>query len=172
MNVFNLLTPLTTRARKSQGWLWVLNTIIGRVIPFNRPHGFGIEAIGEDFIRTRSRYKKSNFNHIRGIHACAIATIAEFSAGFLLMTKLHPTQYRLIMSNMEVEYLYQAKDDIFSESRCSSERLDEEVVAPLNDQELVTVMMESKVVDSSGKDIALAKTTWQIKRWDVVRTKV
>lgn len=172
MNVFDLLTPLTTRARTSKGWLWALNTIIGRVIPFNRPHGFVIDAIDSDFVRTKSRYKKSNFNHIRGIHACAIATIAEFSAGFLLLTKLDPAQYRLIMSNMEIEYVYQAKDDIYSESRCSSERLDTEVVEPLQHQELVTVLMESKVVDAGGNDIAKAYTTWQIKKWNVVQTKV
>ncbi len=172
MRVFDLLIPLTTRARTSRGWLWVLNTIAGRVIPFNRPHGFNIEAIGEDFVRTGSGYRKSNFNHIRGIHACAIATIAEFSAGFLLMIKLDPARYRLIMSNMEVEYIYQAKENIFSESRCSNERLNTEVIVALKNQELVTVRMESRIFDASGNDIALAHTTWQIKRWDVVKTKV
>lgn len=103
MRVFALLTPLTTRARVSHDWLWVLNTVLDRVIPFNRQHGFGIEAIGEDVVCTRSKYRKSNFNHIRGIYACAIASIAEFSAGFLLLTKLDPAQYRLIMSNTEIE---------------------------------------------------------------------
>lgn len=172
MRAFNLLMPLTTRARDSKAWLSLLNMVLGRVIPFNRPHGFAIETIGEEFIRTRSRYRKSNFNHIRGIHACAIATIAEFSAGFLLLTKLDPARYRLIMSNLEVEYVYQAKEDIFSESRFNSERLEAEVVAPLEEQELVTVKMESRVFDTSGHDIALAHTTWQIKKWDTVKTQV
>ena len=172
MKLFDLLTPLTTRAKKSPFWLWVLNTILGQVIPFNRPHGFGIEAIGDDFVRTRARYKKKNFNHIRGIHACAIATVAEFSAGFLLLTKLDPARYRLIMSNLEIEYTYQAKEEIYSESRYSEQDLDEQVVKPLEEQELVTVRMESRVRDKSGNEIALAYSTWQIKVWDRVKTKV
>ena len=171
MRLFDLLGPLTVRARESRAWLWVLNRTLSLVIPFNRPHGFGLEAIGDEFVRTKARYRKSNFNHIRGIHACAIATIAEFSAGFLLLTRLDPARYRLIMSEMQVEYTYQAKEDIFSESRCSGERLLAEVITPLEQQELVTVKMESRVFDGSGNAIALAHTTWQIKRWDKVKTK-
>lgn len=172
MKLFDLLGPLTVRARQSALWLWVLNLVLGLVIPFNRPHRFAIETIGAEMVRTRSRYRKSNFNHIRGIHACAIATIAEFSAGFLLLTRLDPSRYRLIMATLEVEYRYQAKEDIFSESRFAAERMLAEVVEPLKTQELVTVTMESRVCDASGNDIALARTTWQIKRWDRVRTQL
>lgn len=172
MSLFNLLMPLTTRAMESRAWLRVLNLVLARVIPFNRPHGFAIEAIGEEFLRTRCRYRKSNFNHIRGIHACAIATIAEFSSGYLLLTRLDPARYRLIMSNLELAYVYQAKEDIFSESRFDSERMEAEVVEPLKSQEQVTVRMESRVFDTTGREIALAHTTWQVKRWDKVRTKV
>ncbi len=172
MKLFDLLAPLTARAAESAFWLRVLNLVLGRVIPFNRPHGFGIEMIGEEFVRTKSRYRKANFNHIRGIHACAIATIAEFSSGFLLLTRLDPARYRLIMSKLEVEYHYQAKEDIVSESRFDHERMLAEVIEPLKSEEMVTVTMESRIFDSSGHDIALAHTTWQIKRWDRVRTKV
>ena len=172
MRVFDLLMPLTTRARTSRFWLWVLNVVLARVIPFNRPHGFGIDVIGEEYIRTRSRYRKSNFNHIRGIHACAIATIAEFSAGFLLLTWLDPARYRLIMSDLQVEYVYQAKEDIFSESRFDSTRMTAEVLEPLKSHEQVTVTMESRVTDVSGNEIAFARTTWQIKQWDRVKTRM
>lgn len=172
MKLFDLLDPLTTRARTSKKWLWVLNRIVMRVIPFNGAHGFVIDGIGEDFVRTKAPYVRKNFNHIRGIHACGIATVAEFSAGFLLLTQLDPSRYRLIMSHMELEYTYQAKEEIFSESRQSIEKLTREVVEPLKSQDLVTVTMESKVTDSSGNNIALAHTTWQIKNWQQVKTRV
>lgn len=172
MKLFDLLEPLTTRARTSQQWLWVLNRIAMQVIPFNGAHNFVIDAIGEDFVRTRAPYRKKNFNHIRGIHACGIATIAEFSAGFLLLTQLDPARYRLIMSRMEVEYTYQAKQEIYSESRHSLEQLLSEVVEPLKRQDLVTVTMKSRVTDASGNAVALARTTWQIKNWKQVKTKV
>ena len=172
MKGFDLLPKLTLRARTSNFWLLILNKLLGRVIPFNRPHGFRILEIGDHFIRTTSSYKRSNHNHVRGIHACAIATVAEFSAGFLLLTKLNPNRYRLIMSRIEVDYLYQAKEQIISESFLAPERLEEEVIEPLEKQELISIRMKSLVNDVSGNEIAVAYTTWQVKRWDRVRTKV
>ena len=172
MGSFDLLLPLAEKARSSKGWLNVLNLLLSRVIPFNRPHGFGIEFISADKVRTKCTYKKANFNHIRGIHACAIATIAEFSAGFLLLTRLDPAKYRLIMSDLSVDYHYQAKDDIFSESIITSEQYEKDIIIPLQGSESVTLTMQSRVYDIKKNDIALAHTTWQVKRWDKVKTKV
>ena len=172
MSGLGLLITLKERAKTSSFWLWVLNRALGRIIPFNRPHGFRLIEVGDTFIRTTSPHRRSNHNHVRGIHACAIATVAEFSAGFLLLTKLDPVVYRLIMSRIEIDYHYQAKERIISESSLSDEEREEMVVKPLQDSESVSITMESRVKDISGNEIAIARTTWQIKRWDRVRTKV
>lgn len=172
MNGFELLPRLTIRARKSKFWLWVLNKLLGRTIPFNRPHGFDLLEIGDNFIRTTASYRRSNHNHVRGIHACAIATVAEFSAGFLLLTSLDPKQFRLIMSRLEVDYLYQAKKHIISESSLDPDELRRAVIEPLKQQESISITIKSVVNDISGNEIAAARTTWQIKRWDLVKTAV
>lgn len=169
---FDTLQSLLAKARKSSFWLWVLNRALGRTVPFNRQHGFELAEIEENRIVTSARYRRSNFNHVRGIHACGIATIAEFSAGFLLMTKLDPNRYRLIMSRLEADFGYQAKENIFSESDICPERLRDEVVEPLKSQDIVSVTMESRVRDRSGNRIATILTTWQIKNWKKVQTKV
>ena len=44
--------------------------------------------------------------------APATTAMDVFSAGLLLLSRLEPARYRLIMSNLEVEYRYQAKQDI------------------------------------------------------------
>ncbi len=172
MNLFNLLPGLCVRAKKSAVWLGVLNVLLGRIIPFNRPHGFRIAEIGADHITTSGPYKRANQNHLRGIHACAIATVAEISAGFLLLSKLEAQRYRLIMSRLEIDYLYQAKEQIFSTSSLAGERIEAEIITPLQTQDSVVIMLESRVRDVSGNEIADARTTWQIKRWDRVQTNV
>ncbi len=172
MNGFALLPKLTARAKGSRHWLWLLNLLLGRLIPFNRPHGFRILALGEDFLRTTAPYCRKNHNHLRGIHACAIATIAEFSGGFLLLSRLDPQKYRLIMSRIEVDYVYQAKEAIISESRLAAETMKKEILDPLKEQEAVTFRIESRIADISGNQVAQAFTTWQIKRWERVRTKI
>ena len=172
MKGFESLMQLTDRAKNSPFWLWALNKMIGWAIPFNRPHGFRLLEIGENHVKTTSSYRRCNHNHVRGIHACAIATVAEFSAGFMLLTRLNPKFYRLIMSRIEVDYHYQAKERIVSETHISSTDLETKVIEPLENQESVSIKMESRVKDISGNDIALAFTTWQIKRWDRVKTEV
>ena len=172
MGGLGLLVTLKDRAKTSPFWLWVLNRVLGRVIPFNRPHGFRLLEVGDTFVKTTSSYKRSNHNHVRGIHACAIATVAEFSAGFLLLTKLDPHVYRLIMSRIEVDYHYQAKQRIVSESRLSDKEREAQVIIPLQLSESVSLVIKSRVYDISGNEIASARTTWQIKRWDRVQTKI
>ena len=172
MNGFDLLPKLTARARTSQSWLRLLNLLLGRIIPFNRPHGFVIEELRDNYLRTTAPYRRSNHNHLRGIHACAIATIAEFSGGYLLLSRLDPRKYRLIMSRIEVDYVYQAKARIVSESDLPEERLQREIIDPLREQEAVTIRMESRISDVQGNRIATAVTIWQVKGWDRVRTKI
>ena len=172
MKGIDTLSRLTSRAKGSSFWLWLLNRALGWTIPFNRPHGFNLIEIGDDLIRATAPYKRANHNHVRGIHACAIATVAEFSAGFLLLTKLDPKRYRLIMSRIQVEYLYQAKEQIVSECSILPEVMEEEIYKPLQEQESISITLKSRVSDLSGNDIAIAFTTWQVKPWDQVRTKL
>ncbi|MCS6975292.1 MAG: DUF4442 domain-containing protein, partial [Cyclobacteriaceae bacterium] len=97
------------RARQSSFWRAILNLLLNRLIPFNRPHGFTIEKLGDNFLQIRLPYRRSNFNHIKGLHACALATLAEFTTGFMLVQKLDARKYRLIMKKLEMMYHFQGK---------------------------------------------------------------
>jgi len=171
MNGFARLPGLLQKARTSPLQLRLLNLLLGRVIPFNRPHGFAIERIEKDKIVTRARNRRRNHNHIRGIHACAIATIAEFSSGLILLAKLDPARYRLIMSGLEVDYLYQAKQNIYATTTLDEQRLEEEILQPLQNTDTVSISQQTLVTDQQGNLVARARITWQIKSWDKVRTR-
>ena len=83
-------------AKTSKFGLFKLNLGLGYVIPFNRPHKIKILEIKDDSVKTIIPYRRKNFNHIKGVHACGMATAAEFSSGFMLLTKLGSKKYRLI----------------------------------------------------------------------------
>ncbi len=170
MSGFEVLAFLVPRARQHSFWLWVLNQTLAFTVPFNRPHGFRLLHLGENSVQTTASNRRANRNHIKGIHACAIATVAEFSSGFLLLMNLDPRSYRLIMSRIEVDYRYQAKQQIIATSKITADYLTHQVVEPLQNQDAVTIRMASEVNDISGNEIAAAYTTWQVKRWDRVRT--
>jgi acyl-coenzyme A thioesterase PaaI-like protein len=172
MNGFALLPDLLRKARTSPLRLRLLNLLLGRVIPFNRPHGFAIERIESDKIITRAPYRRRNHNHIRGIHACAIATVAEFSSGLILLAKLDPSKYRLIMARLEIDYLYQAKQEIFATTILDEPLLQEKILLPLQQEAAVNFTQETLVTDQQGNQVASARITWQVKPWDKVRTRL
>jgi len=172
MKGFASLPGMLAGARRSPLRLKLLNLMLGRLIPFNRPHGVSILSLGEDRVQTTAPYRRKNQNHLRGIHACCIATVAEFSSGLLFLSKLNPNRYRLIMAKLDIDYHYQAKGAIVATSEISDEELKETVLKPLAAADKVQVTRTTEVHDNQGNLVATARVTWQIKSWDKVRTKV
>jgi len=172
MNGFTSLPGLLAGARRSKIHLWLLNLLLGRMIPFNRPHGIRILRLGEEEVQTTAPYRRRNQNHLRGIHACCIATVAEFSSGLLFLSRLNPSRYRLIMAKLEIDYNYQAKGAIVATTRLNDQELKNRVLKPLATTEKVQTTLTTEAHDHQGNLIATARITWQIKSWDKVQTKV
>src|SRR5688572_29492751 len=89
------------KAKRSSFFRWLLNLLLGYAIPFNKPHRIRITAIHDDGVSVRLPYRRRNLNHLKGIHACALATTAEYTSGIALLTAIG-TDYRLIMKNLSV----------------------------------------------------------------------
>ncbi|MCG8308916.1 MAG: DUF4442 domain-containing protein [Cytophagales bacterium] len=166
------LNKIIEKSKYSDIYRRILNVGLNLMVPFNKPHGFKIVKINDYHLKTMVPYKRANFNHIKGIHACALATLSEFTTGFLLLTKLDPKKYRLIMQCLKMEYNYQAKMDSFADFAISGEWLDEMIYRPLASTEKVVVDCEVKIHDKAGNHISTGAVKWQIKLWDRVKTKV
>ena len=160
------------KAKHSAFYRRLLNWSLNRMVPFNKPHGFEVLEIDDYRIKTRLPYKRRNFNHIRGLHACALATLSEFTTGFLLISILDIKKYRLILQRLEVDYVYQGKMDATAEFVVSEEWLHEKVYDPLKDQEAVVVPCEVRIHDIKGNHLTTGKVFWQFKDWEKVKTKV
>ena len=159
------------KAKHSAFWRWVLNQSLYRMVPFNRPHKFQVVEIGDNVLKALIPYRKCNFNHIRGLHACALATISEFTTGFLLLSRLDIKKYRLIMKRIEMDYHYQGKMDALAEFTTSDEWFQQQIILPLKTQDAVIVPCEIKIHDVKGNHITTGKVFWQIKAWTKVKTK-
>jgi acyl-coenzyme A thioesterase PaaI-like protein len=165
-------STIVNKAKSSPFYLRLLNWSLNRMIPFNKPHDFSIVEIGDEHLRTRLPYRRKNFNHIKGLHACALATISEFTTGFLLITRLDAKKYRLIMQRIEIDYHFQGKMDAFAEFRVTDEWIEKNVVNPLRDQPATVVVCEVKIHDEKGNHLTTGKVHWQVKDWAKVKTKV
>lgn len=159
------------KAKHSAFWLWVLNQGHSRQVPFNRSHHFEIVEFSDDRLRVRVPYRRSNLNHIRGLHACALATVSEFTTGFLLLSRMDGSKYRMIMQRLEMDYHYQGKMDAFAEFSAGDGWLNEMILQPLRESDAVLVPCEIKIHDEQGNHLTTGKVYWQFKNWSKVKTK-
>jgi len=159
------------KAKTSHKYLKLLNYGLARMIPFNKPHGIRIQTIGENEVTTFLPYKRSNFNHIKGMHACALATVSEFTTGLVLLNSLDADVFRIIMQRMEMDYHYQGKMDVTANFKVTEAWLQDNIISPLEDNESVVVCCEIKTQDIKGNHISTGNVYWQIKNWKKVKTK-
>jgi acyl-coenzyme A thioesterase PaaI-like protein len=164
-------TALLAKAQTSAFYRWLLNLALDRMIPFNKPHGFRVLEVGDHHLKVLLPHRKKNLNHIRGLHACALATVSEFTTGFMLVSKLDAKKFRLIMQRLEMEYHYQGKMDAVSSFSISPEWMEAEIYKPLQQQEAVVIPCEVKIHDVSGNHLTTGRVYWQIKAWSKVKTK-
>ena len=150
--------------------LTLLNSILSWAIPFNAPHGFKLLEVKSDRVSAKIPLKRNNLNHIRSIHACALATGGEFCAGIYLLKIFPSTTYRLILSNLQVEYLYQAKTNVIC-IVTGNESRNNQVMQEIQTSGKALIDLETVLKDETGNIVAKVLTKWQIKRWDQVRTK-
>ncbi len=162
---------IVEKAKHSAFYLKLLNWALYRMVPFNKPHGFRILEIADYRLKTIMPYKRRNFNHIKGLHACGLATISEFATGFLLLSSLDMKKYRMILQRLEVNYLYQGKMDATAEFAISQEWVEEKILTPLKTQDTVVVPCEVKIHDLKGNHLTTGVVFWQFKEWAKVRTK-
>ncbi|HEU5289681.1 MAG TPA: DUF4442 domain-containing protein [Cyclobacteriaceae bacterium] len=160
------------KAKTSSFYKWILNWSMDRMVPFNKPHGFKIVEVDDYRLKILIPYRRSNFNHIRGLHACCLATVSEYTTGFLLISSLDMKKYRLIMQRLEMDYHYQGKMTSTAEFVISKEWIEEKVITPLQTQDAVVIPCEVKIHDEKGNHLSTGRVFWQIKDWAKVKTKV
>lgn len=165
------LVRLLQRSRTSAFTRWWLNAGLRWKIPFNRPHGLRVRPLRDGGIRVEVPFWRVNRNHIRGIHACCLATAAEYCSGLALLEHLGPDRYRLIMKSLNMEYFFQAKARAHAEFAPSAQTIRELVSLPLESNESVLYVAEVHLHDEAGNHLATGRITWQVKDWRKVRTK-
>ena len=144
---------------------------MARVIPFNRPHKLKVIKLNDNLVEVEIPYRKKNLNHLKGIHACALATGAEYCSGLMLLSRLGTEKYRLIMESLDVKYHYQAKSTCFARFELNESILKENILTPLERDGKVFFQCEIAVNDEEENSICTVRTNWQIKSWEKVKTK-
>jgi hypothetical protein len=168
----NNLSSLVQKARHSKFYLWVLNFVLLRTVPFNNPHKIKIQSISYDGISMFVANTRNNRNHIKGIHACLLATMCEYVSGLSLLVHLSPKEYRIILKNIHMTYHYQAKTNVFTKFKFSKKQVEENILIPLKSEEALFKEFTVEVYDENNNHICTGLINWQIKAWKNVKMKI
>ena len=90
-------------------------------------------------------------NHLKSIHAIALANLAEFTTGLATLSGM-PPKTRAILTGLEIEYHKKARGTLKAE--CISE-----TPAATETQSL---KVETKIFDAEGDCVATGMATWLI----------
>ncbi len=97
------------------GGKWLFSTALSWYVPYTgsvRPYVERLEA-GDVRVRVRERFAIRN--HLRSIHALALANVGELASGLAVAASL-PPGYRFIVTRLEVQYLAKARGTVVAVS--------------------------------------------------------
>ncbi|MCU0442296.1 MAG: DUF4442 domain-containing protein [Bacteroidia bacterium] len=160
------LLYLASKAKNSSFYLWLLNRVLWRAIPFNKTHKVLIEELSDTHVLIRLPYIKSNKNHVNGMHACALATLCEYACGIGLMMQLDPSLYRILLKDIQLTYHAQGKQDVFARFEMSPQFMNEEVTEPLLTKGQLFKTFSVEAFTRNQPNICTAQVTWQLKKWN------
>lgn len=166
------LQQLVNKAKHSAFYLWVLNMALLRMVPFNKPHRIKVTHIGEDELTMRVQNIRPNRNHIKGIHACLLATLCEYVSGLSLLLHFSPREYRIILKNIHMTYHFQAKTAVYVKFKISKQQVEDEIIQPLQTQNALFKEFPVEVFDTENNHICTGLINWQIKAWKNVKMKL
>ncbi len=135
---------------------WLFSRIVGFVIPYTGSMRAQVEQLQPGHAIVKLRDRRRVRNHLRSIHAIALANQAEFTTGLATLSGM-PDTARAILVGLEMEYTKKARGDITSECITSIPETDER-------QEY---RVEVTLLDSEGDTVATAWARWLIGPQDV-----
>lgn len=154
----------STEKVASRAWV---NLVLPQIIPFNKPLGLKLVSLTENQSEVILPFKNATQNHLGGLHACALVTAGEYTAGLLLLRRVNPSQYRIILKELEAKYSKQGRDHALARAiwPTSAElKFDE-------GQSSTDITLTTLVEDKSGSILAEVTSHWQVKAWSSVRKK-
>lgn len=132
----------------------VQSFLLGRKVPFVGTAKLKVEEVSQWRVVVSIRNRRRVQNHIKGVHAAAMALLAETASGFAVAMHVPDDRIPLIKS-MKIDYVKRAKGDL----RAVVELRPEHVQAILS-EEKGEINVPVSVTDQSGTPPILCDVIW------------
>ncbi len=110
--------------------------LVGVMAPYSGNIGAEVEGLDKNFAQVRMRDRRRLRNHLRSVHAIALANLAEYTGNLALAYSMPPNA-RFIVTRLDMRYLLKARGTITATCRTqmpeSDARREVEIVVELSD---------------------------------------
>jgi acyl-coenzyme A thioesterase PaaI-like protein len=132
--------------------LW--SKAFGRIVPMVGTANIRYLEVDQQHVVVRIENQRNMQNHIKGVHAAAMALLAETATGFL--TGLHVPDHRiLLIKSLHVDYLKVAQGGLTATASLSPEQ--QKLIA---EQEKGELLIPVTVIDDAGNEPIQCQMLW------------
>lgn len=132
----------------------VISSIFGRVVPFVGTAGLRYEELSKERVVVSIRNRRPVQNHIKGVHAAAMALLAETASGFVVGMNLADDKLPLIKT-LKVDYVKRTQGDMRAVATLSAEQM--QLIEREPKGEISVAVL---VTDESGEEPIRCEMIW------------
>jgi acyl-coenzyme A thioesterase PaaI-like protein len=132
----------------------VISFLLGQVVPFVGTVRLRFEEISHDQVVVSIKNRRRVQNHIHGVHAAAVALLAETASGFCVGRHL-PDDKLPLLKRMQVDYLHRSTGGLVAVARLTPEQ-----IAIISAQDKGEVQVQVRVTDEAGGEPVHCDMLW------------
>jgi acyl-coenzyme A thioesterase PaaI-like protein len=145
------LTRLWRTLSPLPGGTWIFSRLLGFMVPYTgsiRPH---VRVLEPGHARVEVRDRRAVRNHLRSVHAIALANLAEVTSGLAMLVGL-PPNVRGIPTAISIQFQKKARGPLVGESSVSIPS----VTGPVEHD------VRASIHDRAGELVAEATVRWRL----------
>jgi len=139
------------RLARWPGGAWLFSRMLGLTVPYTGTLGARVRVLAPGHCMVTLNEHRKVRNHLRSVHAMALANLGEMVTGLALMNSL-PDRTRGILTGISVDYLKKARGTLSAECHCD---------IPENNASS-EVTLAGAIRDSAGDTVASVQARWLI----------
>lgn len=132
----------------------LVSFLLGNIVPMVGAARLHFEEVSSQRVVVRIRNRRRVQNHIKGVHAAAMALLAETATGFCVGMNLPDDKLPLIKT-LKVDYLKRAQGDMKAVAQLQPEQIQQIMTL---DKGEVTVPVS--ITDESGQEPIVCEMIW------------
>jgi acyl-coenzyme A thioesterase PaaI-like protein len=138
--------------------------LVEKKIAFVERMGLKVLKLIPGFVKLMAPLR-GNENHIGGMYAGALFTLAEIPGGALILTTFDPTKCYPLIKELTIKFLRAAQSDITTEISLSQEEVDR-IADEIFHNGKAEFVLHGELKDGSGTVVATSQGLYQLRTTD------